>query len=838
MKRKRKKWRNIVITANLVILSLIISICYTYVQQLQIKSENTIKSTFISMVSALRKTAGGYLISNQQSCDDWAGYINAHDMDIDEALDFLESANSIDGVMAHIIEYDTMTGYSTSCDENGVSTVDYSSYKENLEEVMYYLRNKEDGVFLTQTYINPIDGKETIGFCRNIELTKDHSCLLIRTIPFTNIAENWIFPSAYEDAELSLINKQGDYIIKSASMQNTNFYDFINQYVEITPEKTKLFISSVEKDGYFLFEVPEDEKETGYFVIVPALKTGNWYYVGYISKNSVDNNYVDFTLVIVVSVGLIFMIILNICYFLFINKQLLNSIEETERANEAKTRFLSSMSHDIRTPMNAIIGMTTLSANHINEPDYIRESLKKITLASNHLLTLINDILDISKVESGKLTLNPTVFSIAESMTNTINIVRSQIKEKEQDFNIYVKKVKHEYLFADELRLNQIFINLLTNAVKYTPNGGKISVELIQEKAENDNNIILKYIVSDNGMGMTEEFQKTMYNTFSRASDSRIDKIQGSGLGLAITKQMVELMGGTIECKSELKKGTTFTVTVEVQKGESPDDKIKLPSMQMLVIDDDEVFLETASEMLESMGLSADVAQNGRTAVKMAGRKDYSVIFIDWKMPDMNGVETINQMRKIVGKDVLIIVVSAYDWTEIEDDAVSSGVNGFISKPFFRSTVYSKIAELLHFKDSKEIRDDDDFDDFAGLHILIAEDNDINWEIISELLSGFDITSERAENGYIATEMVKKNNYDAIFMDIQMPVLNGKEATRMIRKSDDERLQKIPIIAMTADAFAEDIQDCIDAGMNGHVAKPVELKKIFDELQKAGFPKK
>lgn len=838
MKRKRNKWRNIVISANLIILSLIISICYTYVQQLQIKSENAVKSTFISMVSALRKTAGGYLISNQQSCDDWAGYINAHDMDMDEVLDFLESANSIDGVMAHVIEYDTMTGYSTSSDENGVFTVDYSSFKEDFADVIYSLRNKDDGVFLTHSYINPIDGKETIGFCRNIELTKDHSCLLIRTVPFADIAENWIFPSSYKEAELTLINKSGDYIIKSASMQNTNFYDFINQYTEVTPEKIKLFINSIEKDGYFFFETLKDEEDMGYFVIVPAVRTGNWYYVGYVPKDSVDNNNVDFTLVMVVSVGLLFMIILNICYFMFINNQLHISIEETKKANEAKTRFLSSMSHDIRTPMNAIIGMTTLSAKHINEPDYIRESLKKITLASNHLLTLINDILDISKVESGKLTLNPTVFSIAESMTNTINIVRSQIKEKEQDFNIYIKKVKHEYLFADELRLNQIFINLLTNAVKYTPKGGKISVELIQEKAENEQNIILKYIVSDNGMGMTEEFQKTMYNTFSRASDSRIDKIQGSGLGLAITKQMVELMGGSIECVSELKKGTTFTVTIEIPKGESPADEVRLPTMQLLIIDDDEIFLETASETLESMGLNADVAQNGMTAIEMAGKKEYSVIIIDWKMPDMDGVETIKEIRKIVGQDIPIIVVSAYDWTEIEEDAVDSGADGFISKPFFCSTVYSKMAELLHINDSKETHDDDDFEDFAGLHILVAEDNDINWEIISELLSGFDITTERAENGYIATEMVKNNNYDAIFMDIQMPVMNGREATKLIRKSDDERLQKIPIIAMTADAFAEDIQACYDAGMNGHVAKPVELKKIFDELQKSGFPKK
>ncbi|MDE5855069.1 MAG: response regulator [Ruminococcus sp.] len=845
MKKMKKRWYTLVLLVNFIIVFMIIGICYIYTENLQKRYENDTKNNFTNIVSSIRKTAGEYLITQKQFCNSWASYIALNDMAIDEAINFLNTINSAEGVMAHIVDYDTMTGYSTVPDSNGNYMIDYSDHKEEFLKLVEEMKSNPDVTYITHAYNNPIDANSVVGFCCGVEIDSENHYILIRVVPLSNITDQWVFPSDYEDAELSLIDLDGNYIIRSDSMVTKNFWEFIKIHNNLNDDEIEDMKESISLKSVYFGELVNNENQGSYIVSMPSIQAGNWYYVGYVSKNSVTADLVDFTLVFILTIGFIVMLIFNGAYFLSINRQLRKSAEETRRANQAKTQFLSSMSHDIRTPMNAIIGMTALSLKHINDPDYIRESLKKITLASNHLLTLINDILDISKVESGKLSLNPTIFSLEESITNLVNIARPQIKEKGQEFNIHINKIRYEYLFADELRLNQIFINLLTNAVKYTPNGGKINLDLSERLAdESGKTIILTYIVSDNGIGMSEEFQKTMYETFARAADSRIDKIQGSGLGLAITKQMVELMNGTIECKSELGKGTSFTVTVELPIGEKLTDELMLPPMKILIADDDNEFLETAVETLESLGVSADTAESGKTAIKMAIEKheksnDYPVAIIDWKMPEMSGIETIRQMREKVGNEIPIIVISAYDWTEIEEEAIEAGANGFINKPFFRSAVYSTMSEILSIKNAPEISAENPSDGLSGIHLLIAEDNDLNWEIIEEILDGFDITCERAENGKIAVEMLSENhNYDAVLMDVQMPVMNGREATRAIRELDDEKLRNIPIIAMTADAFAEDIQSCFEAGMNGHVAKPIDVKKIFDELHKAGVSDK
>lgn len=826
---------------NILIFVVLISVCSGYIKNLQVKHENESKSNFVSMVGSMRKGAGGYLISHQQSCNDWSAYINSHDMTLDEAIEYLKTTNSSDGVMGHIIEYDTMEGYSTDPDENGNYAIDYSVYEDSfnrLEDLM--LSNNDDiEVFITPTYKNPVNDELVIGFCNNINLTDNHSCMLIRTVSIDNINDSWVFPSDY-GIELSLINNEGDFIICSDSIKGSNLWKFIKETDDFEESEIESLKDEILSDSTVFNELTMADGNEIYLVTMPSIRKGNWHYIGYVQKSNMNYNKIDFTMAFIISIGFLLLLIVDVIYFLYINHRLRESAEETWHANQAKTQFLSSMSHDIRTPMNAIIGITALSAKHIDDPEYMRESLKKITLAGNHLLTLINDILDISKVESGKFSINPTIFSLAELAMNLTNIVRPQIKEKNQEFNINIRNIKHEYLFADELRLNQIFINLLTNAVKYTPDGGKINLEISETPAEDDKNVILTYTISDNGIGMSEKFQKTMHETFARASDSRIDKIQGAGLGLAITKQIVEIMGGSIECQSELGKGTTFIVRVELPVGEKITDELMLPPMKILVVDDNDTFLETASDTLALLGISADTAMDGKTAVRMVTEKheqgnDYPIIIVDWKMPDMDGIETIRQIRAKVGSVIPIIIVSAYEWTEIKEEAIEAGANGFINKPFFRSTVYSKMIEILGLEVNDENPEDDSFECFEGLNLLVAEDNDLNWEIIHEILEEFEIKSERAENGKIAVEMLTKNDsYDAVFMDIQMPVMNGREASRAIRSSDDERLRKIPIIAMTADAFEEDIRACLDAGMNGHVAKPIEVKKIFDELRKTG----
>ncbi|MCM1283780.1 MAG: response regulator [Muribaculaceae bacterium] len=512
-------------------------------------------------------------------------------------------------------------------------------------------------------------------------------------------------------------------------------------------------------------------------------------------------------------------------------------------ASEAKTTFLSSMSHDIRTPMNAIVGMTTIAMKHLGDREKLRDCLDKINVSSHHLLTLINDVLDISKIESGRLTLNPVVFSLRDMLTTLVNIVRPQIVAKDLQFDIHVRGIDYETVLADEVRVNQIFINILSNAVKYTPEGGRVVLGLTEETLADGRTVRLVYTVEDSGIGMSKEFMETMYETFARATDSRINEIQGTGLGLAIVRQMVDMLGGTIDCQSEENKGTKFTVTLELPAGRE-EQKLMLPAIPVLIVDDDGIFLDSAKEVLADLGTLPETAESGEAAVALVQAKreeggDYPVVIVDWKMPGMDGLQTVREIRRIMGSRVSIILVSAYDWTDIESEAEGSGADGFISKPLFRSYIYEKLQEMLQPKDQETVIAETGGDDLTGRRLLIAEDNDLNWEIISELLTMQGITADWAPNGQLCVDMLTAappGTYDLILMDVQMPVMNGREATRMIREDSREYIRNIPIIAMTADAFAEDIAESLACGMNGHVSKPVDMNILCQEMLKAlGF---
>jgi len=547
----------------------------------------------------------------------------------------------------------------------------------------------------------------------------------------------------------------------------------------------------------------------------------------------------NWLLIGVVSAGLLILFVFDLAVMLYFNKRLHAAAREAEAANKAKTDFLSTMSHDIRTPMNAIMGLTTLTEKNLGDPESVADNLRKIGLASNHLLTLINDILDISKVESGKLNLSPLTFSIVETAENLINISQPMIKEKNIDFSFRIDSMEKEYLYADQLRLNQIYINILSNAIKYTEPGGRVSVDMREKESAVAGSVKLIYVVSDTGIGMSPEFMKKMYEPFSRQTDSRVNTIQGTGLGLAITKQMVELMNGTIECQSEQGKGTTFTITLDIPVADKQLEEMRLDPIDVLIVDDDEVLLETAVDTLESLGVTVEKAKDGLSALGMIRHRkeagnQYGVAILDWKMPGMDGVTTVRHIRTEIDANIPILLISSYDWSDIEDTAKEAGVNGFISKPLFRSKLYEKLNELLG-KEAKSIEPEDDYSDLAGLNSLIAEDNDINWEIISAMLSMFGITTERAENGQICVEkMIEagKGKYALIFMDIQMPIMNGLEATKNIRALDDPWASSIPIIAMTADAFSENVAECMSVGMNGHIAKPIDMKLVIKEIRR------
>ena len=574
-------------------------------------------------------------------------------------------------------------------------------------------------------------------------------------------------------------------------------------------------------------------------VHAPLEATGGWVLLSYIPAEVFLTSGENWLLIGIVSAGLLLLFLMDLLYMRSLNRQLHAAAREAAAASQAKTDFLSTMSHDIRTPMNAIIGLATLTEKNLGDQQAVGENLRKISMASNHLLTLINDILDISKVESGKLTLSPVTFSIVETVENLVNLSHPMIKEKNIDFSFHINRMEKEYLYADQLRLNQICINLLSNAIKYTEPGGKVSVEMREEASQQDGCVRLTYEVSDTGIGMSREFMEKMYQPFSRQTDSRVNSIQGTGLGLAITKQMVDLMQGTITCDSEVGKGTTFTVTLDIPVADRQRDDMLLDAMDILLVDDDAVLLETAMDTLDSLGVHADHAQSGLEALGMITHRhevgrDYDIVIMDWKMPDMDGLETIRRIRQEVGSHVPILLISTYDWSEIEDLAREAGANGFISKPLFRSTLYDKISQLLG-TEVRSTEPEEDYSDLAGMRILVAEDNEINWEIISAMLGMFGIETERAENGRLCVERMRraeKGEFSLIFMDVQMPEMNGLDATRNIRKLESPWAAAIPIIAMTADAFSENVAECLSAGMNGHIAKPVDIKLVIKEIRR------
>ena len=515
--------------------------------------------------------------------------------------------------------------------------------------------------------------------------------------------------------------------------------------------------------------------------------------------------------------------------------------EEADNANQAKSEFLSNMSHDIRIPMNAIIGMTAIASSSMDNREKVTECLRKITLSSKHLLGLINDVLDMSKIESGKLTLNYSLLSLRDAMESIVSIIQPQIKARKQSFNIFIRTIQNENIYADSVRLNQVLLNLLSNALKFTPEGGEITVTVSQEDSPKGEKYVRTHFwVKDNGIGMTQEFQKRLFESFVREDNARVRKVEGTGLGMAITKYIVDKSEGSIEVKSELDKGTEFHVTFDFERGESPIEEMVLPSWEILVVDDDEELCRSAADSLSEIGVHADWALDGYTAIEMVEKRheqhrDYYVVLLDCKMPEIDGIETARELRRRIGADVPILLMSAYDWDDIEDEARATGITGFISKPLFKSTLYHCLSPFAEQNVQKADLPAEPQMDFSGKRLLVAEDNELNWEIASELLSEVGFVLDWAENGRLCVEKfeaAQPGHYDAILMDLRMPEMNGFDATRTIRAMAREDARKIPIIAMTADAFADDIKACLDCGMNGHVAKPLNMQELLRLLQK------
>lgn len=710
-----------IVLLNIILILSSITLSLLYSKKLQKEQTQSELDTFESTVESMKQISDNYLRMELNYAKDWAKYISSNDMDIQEALDYINQTNNQKDRYAHIVDMETFLAYSTH-EKNGNNEV--TCYQK-----FYHDKNETNEIFIQtmqQMYSPDMDEFNILGKYRTddtqlnvisvgtpVSLTsKDGASrhyLLLRIIPVESIRNIWIFPVEYCQAELGIITKSGEYVVQSKSMKSRTFADFIRGYnFEDDYNKVNELVSTLSTTESGLLEYKNSKGEDCYWYYSSFGENLGLDILGYIPVHALKAQKTDWTIVLITCGLLSLLILLDGAYIFHINRRLRETAKLAEAASRSKTRFLSTMSHDIRTPMNGIIGMTNIAKNHLYEPEQLKDCLDKVSLASDHLLTLINDILDISKVESGNMILTPAPFSIEQLIDHMVDMMQIQIAEKQIHFLIK-KNLPVPYLIADELRLNQIFINLLTNAVKYTQKNGSIEVTLSEELLP-DNKVRLLYQVADTGIGMSKEFQETMYSRFSRELDSRINKTQGTGLGLAIVKQMVALMDGTIDCQSTLGVGTTFTITFEFERASN----------------------EQASTIADA-----------------------------------------------------------------------------------------KQAEHVS-------------NDFNNLRVLIAEDNDLNWEIIYELLSELEVHCERAENGQQCVDTIEhapEGTYDLILMDIQMPVLNGKEAARKIRQSEKPFVRTIPIIAMTADAFAEDIQECLNAGMDGHIAKPVDMKKVIEILK-------
>ena len=521
------------------------------------------------------------------------------------------------------------------------------------------------------------------------------------------------------------------------------------------------------------------------------------------------------------------------------NEALKTALEQAEAATQAKSDFLSRMSHDIRTPMNAVMGFSTLLAKEPGNEIKVREYTRKINAASNHLLSLINDILDISKIESGKISMHQSVFSLSELIESINAVIRPMAGAKNQDFHIELGHMEHELFIGDKLRINQILLNLLSNAVKYTPEYGHIRFCIKDKGSSSTSFEQIEMQVIDDGYGISEEFQKIIFDPFTRADNSNINRETGTGLGLAITKNVIDLMGGVIELKSELHKGSTFTVELPLRlPDEEQDDHFweKHHISRILLVDDDKEVCDMVHANMKDSGVEFDSVYSGRDAISLVKKNyneqhPYSAIILDWQMPGMNGLDTAREIRKIIPIDTPILFLTSYDWSEIEEEAIEIDVDGFLAKPFNSLNLKEKLLEVEHFKNASSTNTTEA--DLHGRHFLVAEDNPLNAEILIELLRAEGATCDVEENGRSAVEAfvsAPPSTYDAILMDIMMPILNGYDATKLLRASEHPEAKSIPVVAMTANAFVKDVHDALDAGMNAHIAKPVNMHTLKNTL--------
>ncbi|MCI8561141.1 MAG: response regulator [Dorea sp.] len=764
----------------------------------------------------------------------------------DDPYEFIRSykKNQTIAKVSLILEGET-EGISSTGEVFSENALDFSSGK------------KVGSLSLTQSYLNDMGTWAYTMKCPVIKQDKEIATLYIE---YTFDSFEMTLPNNLYDGSAMLYimdSKSERLVLKPTGMGErdaghlnlADFYRANNIMEETLQSKVAKTIRAGDNIMFY-----HDIRNKNSLIYMWAVNDGAFYLIGYVPIEAIqqEGRTVNQSILIVVLVMLIAFFLCFILYYLsrkheeairkeqeaereVYNKQLAEALQAAQIASSSKTTFLSNMSHDIRTPMNAILGFTTLLSKDADKPSKVREYTKKITSSGQHLLSLINDVLDVSKIESGKMVLTIDEFTLNDLVSSVDAIIRPMAREKAQNFYVTVTDIRHEYLIGDETRINQILINLLSNSVKYTPANGNIWFRIIGQEQHSAQYEHIRIEVEDDGYGMTPEFLETIFDAFTRAENSTTNKVQGAGLGMAITKNIVELMGGTIDVFSEVNKGSLFRVDLELRIPSELSDRQFWKNSgitRILAVDDSAEICKSIKTLMKDTGISVDTAPSAQEAIRMAQHACdsgtfYQAVLLDFTIEGMDGIETAAKLRKIIPDTTPILFLTAYDDADTQAEVSSMENVGFLTKPFFVSAFKEALVTMNLAQDNgKSSSETEEETVLFGLHFLIAEDNDINAEILSELLDIEGATCEIVQNGQLVLERFEHaapGEFDAILMDVQMPVMNGYEASEKIRLLNRDDAKDIPIIAMTANAFAEDVKDALNAGMNAHVAKPINM---------------
>jgi signal transduction histidine kinase/CheY-like chemotaxis protein len=841
---------------------------YTSAYREKLYQENLNNVENLNIASA--NAAGNYIFTMGTKVDDTAGYIMSHGLNYEEAVAYLGESNSDPERVFQLIRsayYED--GVLKSGDYTGVSisrtllpdgsldttqhAVDYTRNYGDLQEAMDDLHDDDFDSVCTAPEFTDADTKlKSFAIYRHVTLEDAHgeqACYtLLVAVNSAQTLRSFNLQNEFEGQSTVLINSSGDYIIKSTDFKGANFYEYLRDYNALTLDQENQIRQNVlstlqygERTTSDLFYQSHEGRDCVFCV---SAMPNRWYSVTCVPLDSfeLENDRIDLSLIILLLFCALF--IVDAIAILFAGKAMQrnvsiaeNATREAEIANQAKSRFLSTMSHELRTPLNAILGLVSLSGDQIENPTVLSDYFRKIDSSAKLLLQLISDILDVSAIESNKLRLNRSEFDLGKLVSSLSAIYFDQCAAKGIAFNAILIDIHTEMLIGDSVRMNQILLNFLSNAVKFTPSGGRITLKVRQVREEDDT-VVLRFDVIDTGCGISDELKTRLFKPFEQEAGDTARRLGGTGLGLSIAKNLTELMGGTISMESTVGEGSRFSAEIPFALPEkrAHSEPQRIDSMYALAAIGDGETGEHIRQMLSHFGIDCTLTDCGTTALELLAQKSgstqpYTLCILDWKLPDMNAAEISECIRTAYG-ELPHIVVLAYDIIAAKGPCIASGVNTVLTKPVFSSDLYNALLEIANGSATVAQEDSVRFD-FTGRRILLVEDNPLNAEIARMLLARAGFAVETAENGQIGVEMLTASPdgyFSAILMDVQMPVMNGYEATRAIRASAHPQARSIPILAMTADAFSEDVERAAAAGMNEHIAKPIDPDLLFAKL--------